>query len=129
MLINRVQIPTENFSSFWSFVGDVGHCMNMVLDKRKPVLGSQQWLQLHISFIMRLYYKIRCYSKVRQLFYYKIWQKSITTYVRFFLQNATVSLQNGMFISKWGSYCKIRRLLQKMSVKVKQNWDWLEKRC
>ena len=113
MLINRVQIPTKNFSSFWSFVRDVGHCMNMVLDRRKPVLGSQQWLQLHISFIMRFYYKMRCYSKVRQLFYYKIWQKSITKYVRFFFTKCN------NFITKCNVYFKVRQLLQNTTFPTK----------
>ena len=31
----------------------------MVTDTGKLVLGSQQWLQFHIWFIMTLYYKMR----------------------------------------------------------------------
>ena len=89
MLINRVQIPTKNFSSFWSFVRDVGHCMNMVLDRRKPVLGSQQWLQQ--SYVI---------AKCDSFFITKSDKNLSQNMSGSFLQNATISLQNAMFISK-----------------------------
>ena len=61
----------------------------MVLDTSKYILGSQQWLQLHIWLLMTLNYKIRqillqnataillqdmakVYCKMRQDFYYKL---------------------------------------------------------
>ena len=63
--------------------------MVMVLDTSKYILGSQQWLQLHIWLLMTLNYKIRqillqnataillqdmakVYCKMRQDFYYKL---------------------------------------------------------
>ena len=65
--------------------------MSMVLGTKKSNLGSQQWLRLHIWFIMILLYKMRqlllqnvtavisqnatkVYYKMHQDFYYKMRQ-------------------------------------------------------
>ena len=61
----------------------------------------------------------RYYCNIRQLLYYKMWQKVITKCVRIFITNVTVLLQNATvatncddFITKCDSYYKMWRSLQ-----------------
>ena len=48
---------------------------------------------------------------MRQLFYYKIRQKFISKCVRFFIENATVLLQNATVITKCDVYYKLRQYI------------------
>ena len=37
----------------------IGYSMTMVLDTKKTIFRSQEWLWFHIWFIMTFYYKMR----------------------------------------------------------------------
>ena len=89
----------------------MGQKVSMILDIRKFFETK-----LCILFIMKLHYKMR------QLFYYKVWQSLLQNASAFSLQNATVLLQNATiiakcedFITKYDSYYKMRHLLQNVS--------------
>ena len=84
----------------------------MVLDRRKSVCGSQQWLQFHISL---LYYKMR-QILLQNVTFAVIFLQNPTKCVRFLLQkatillqNASILLQNATVITKYDVYYKMRQ--------------------
>ena len=91
--------------------------MNKMLDMKKPIFGSQQWLRFHIWFITTLY------CKMLQIFYYKMQKKFNTKFVRFFITprdsfitkcNRFFITKCDSFITKCNSYHKMRQCYYKM---------------
>ena len=82
----------------------MGQKVSMILDIRKFFETK-----LCILFIIKLHYKMR------QLFYYKVWQSLLQNASAFSLQNATIIAKCEDFVTKYDSYYKMRHLLQNVS--------------
>ena len=95
-------------------IREIGYSMTMVLDTKRSNFESQEWLRFYIWFIMKLYYEMR------QLFYYKMWRTFIIKCIRFFikkmrqfyyemrylLQNGLILLENVAVVKKCGFITK-----------------------
>ena len=83
---------------------NIGRMMNMILDTKKSLLGSQQCLRFFIWFIMTLSYKMRpTLLQNAKKFYYKmglIFHSKVQQFDEQSLKNTLVLLENVTILTK-----------------------------